>query len=177
MINRRFASFIVRLCGIAMLVASQLKNASTALAPPVLRVALALPFLRSGLTRWDGFGALSTGTVFLFEDQFRLHILGKLYPFPAPLLCAYAVAIAELVFPALLMLGLATRFAATGLLFMTAIIQLTYPDGWANFHLYWAAIGLAIIALGPGPLSFDQLISKVHFVGGTPQRWNRESSS
>ncbi len=39
------------------------------LAPPVMRIALALPFLRSGLTRWDGFLSLSAGTVYLFEEQ------------------------------------------------------------------------------------------------------------
>ena len=37
--------------------------------------------------------------------------------------------------------------------FLTAIIQLTYPDGWANFHLYWAAMALAILTFGPGAIS------------------------
>jgi putative oxidoreductase len=54
-----------------------------------------------------------------------------------------------------------TRFTATGLLVMTGVIQLVYPDGWANFHLYWAAISLAIIALGPGRLSVDDLIGRM----------------
>src|ERR1700722_12301050 len=44
------------------------------------------------------------------------------------------------------------------LLCMTAIIQLTYPDGWANFHLYWAAMALAILTFGPGAISLDRLI-------------------
>jgi len=125
--------------------------------PPVLRIALALPFFRSGLARWDGFLSLSPGTIFLFEEQFKLHLFGNLYPFPAPLACAYLVGLAELVLPALLILGLATRFAAAGLLIMTGVIQLTYPEGWANFHLYWAAICLGILALGAGPLSLDRL--------------------
>jgi putative oxidoreductase len=47
---------------------------------------------------------------------------------------------------------------ACGLLLMTGIIQLVVPDGWVNFHLYWAAIALAIMALGGGPLSVDRLI-------------------
>jgi putative oxidoreductase len=54
-----------------------------------------------------------------------------------------------------------TRFTATGLLVMTGVIQLVYPDVWANFHLYWAAISLAIIALGPGRLSVDDLIGRM----------------
>jgi putative oxidoreductase len=55
----------------------------------------------------------------------------------------------------LLVFGLATRYAALGLLAMTAIIQLTVPDGWANFHLPWAAMALAIMTFGPGKIALD----------------------
>ncbi len=134
-------------------------SVSTIVAPPVLRVALALPFLRSGLTRWDGFLSLSAGTLYLFEEQFKLHIFGGVYDIPAPDQVALLVAIAELAFPVLLLAGLACRFAAFGLLIMTGVIQLVVPDGWANFHLYWAALALAIMSLGPGPLSLDHMIS------------------
>jgi putative oxidoreductase len=48
---------------------------------------------------------------------------------------AMAAGIAALLLPILLVLGLATRFAALGLQLMTSIIQLTIPDGRANFHL------------------------------------------
>lgn len=126
------------------------------IAPPVLRVALALPFLRSGLTRWDGFGTVSVGTQYLFEEQFKLHIFGGLYDLPAPDQLALLVAIAEIVLPILLLLGLGTRITALALLVMTGVIQLVFPDGWTNFHLYWAAIALAIVALGPGALSLDR---------------------
>lgn len=129
-----------------------------AVAPPVLRVALALPFLRSGLTRWDGVLSISPGTLYLFEEQFKLHILGTAYDFPAPDQLAFLVAVAEIVLPALLLVGLATRLAALGLLAMTCVIQLVFPDGWANFHLYWAALAVAIIAMGPGALSLDRLV-------------------
>ncbi|MGC4011301.1 MAG: DoxX family membrane protein [Pseudomonas sp.] len=128
---------------------------SVRLAPPVLRLALALPFLRSGLTRWDGFLSVSVATQYLFEEQFKLHILGAVYDLPTPDTLALLVAIAEILLPALLLLGLATRLAALGLLLMTAVIQLVFPDGWMNFHLYWAALALAILALGPGRLSID----------------------
>jgi putative oxidoreductase len=128
------------------------------IAPPVLRIALALPFLRSGLTRWDGFLSLSPGTLFLFEEQFRLHIFGGVYALHAPDQLALLTAIAEIVLPILLIVGLATRFAALGLLVMTGVIQLVFPDGWANFHLYWAALAVGIIAIGPGAISIDQWI-------------------
>ncbi len=59
-----------------------LSSVASFLAQPVLRIALALPFLRSGLTRWDGFLSLSPGTLYLFQEQFKLHIFGGLYGFP-----------------------------------------------------------------------------------------------
>jgi putative oxidoreductase len=56
----------------------------------------------------------------------------------------------------LLVLGLFTRFAALGLLIMTAVIQLTIPSGWP-VHATWAAMAAAIILLGPGRISADSL--------------------
>jgi putative oxidoreductase len=135
-----------------------IESIARTIAPCVLRIALALPFLRSGLTRWNGFLSLSDATIFLFENQFKLHVLGAVVALPAPDALAFLVAMAEIVLPVLLLIGLATRFAALGLLVMTGVIQLVFPDGWANFHLYWAALALAILALGPGALSLDRLI-------------------
>ena len=68
----------------------------------------------------------------------------------------------------LLVIGLATRFSALGILVMTGVIQLVVPEGWANFHLPWAALAVAIIALGPGTLSLDHLIDTQR------QPWIRE---
>jgi uncharacterized membrane protein YphA (DoxX/SURF4 family) len=51
----------------------------------------------------------------------------------------------EIGFPVLLVLGLGTRLAATGLLFMAFIAELTVPDGWP-IHMTWAAMALAIMA-------------------------------
>jgi putative oxidoreductase len=125
------------------------------LGPIAARIALALPFLRSGRTRWDGFLTISPGTAYLFEDQFKLHIFGHLYAFPAPDRVAFIVGCAEIILPVLLLVGLATRFSAFGLLIMTAVIQLVFPEAWVNFHLYWASLALAVMALGPGPVSLD----------------------
>ncbi len=135
-----------------------LKGFGGIVAPPVARVALALPFLRSGLTRWDGPFTLSAGTTFLFEQQFRLHLWGNSWAFPYPDEIAYLVAVAEIVLPCLLLLGLATRLSGFALLCMTAVIQLVFPEWWANYHLYWAALALSIMALGPGRLSVDAVI-------------------
>ena len=55
----------------------------------VLRIAVAVPFLKSGFLKWDGFLQLSETAVFLFAYEFKLHILGSAYSFPAPGLTAY----------------------------------------------------------------------------------------
>lgn len=123
-----------------------------------LRVALAVPFFKSGLTKWDGFLTLSNGARFLFTQEFSLHIFGQQYPYPAPILMATMAGIGEIVLPILLVLGLGTRFAALGILAMTAVIQLTVPEGWANFHLPWAAMALTLAVYGGGPLALDRLI-------------------
>lgn len=145
--------------GLVLGLADLLRRGGQAVAPPVLRLALALPFFRSGLTRWDGVLHVSDSTRYLFSDLFRLHILGGEYPIPLPDLVSTLTAIGEIVLPLLLIAGLGTRFAALGLLAMTGVIQLVQPDGWANFHLYWAALALGILALGPGALSLDRLLA------------------
>jgi len=147
----------------ALLIGSALKGIQAlgwALAPPMMRIALALPFFRSGLTRWDGFLSISPATLFLFENQFKVHLFGGAYGFPSPDTIAFVVAVAEITLPVLLVLGFATRFAALALLVMTGVIQLVFPDGWANFHFYWASLAVGIMALGPGPLSLDRLINR-----------------
>lgn len=120
-----------------------------------LRFALAVPFWKSGLTKWDGFLNISFGAKQLFAEEFKLHIWGAEIPYPAPELVATLSAIAEVSFPVLLVLGLGARYAALGLLAMTAIIQLTVPDGWANYHLPWASMALAIMTFGPGKIALD----------------------
>jgi putative oxidoreductase len=123
-----------------------------------LRVALAVPFYKSGLTKWDGFLQLSGGAEFLFGSEFKLHIFGSQYPYPFPLAAAYGAGIAEIVLPIFLVAGLFTRFAALALLFMTAIIQITVPEGWANFHLPWAAMALTLVVFGGGRMGLDGVL-------------------
>ena len=123
----------------------------------VLRLALAVPFWKSGILKWDGFLNLNDTAITLFTDEFKLHLPGGPYNFPAPEVMAFLSGCGEVGFPVLLVLGFGTRFAATGLLFMTLIVELTVPDGWP-IHLTWAAMALAIMASGPGRLSVDQFI-------------------
>ena len=125
----------------------------------VLRFALATPFWKSGILKWDGFFRLRDTAVTLFTDEFMLHLPGGPYPFPAPTVMAFLSGCAEITFPILLVLGLATRFAALAILFMTLVVELTVPDGWP-IHITWAAMALAIMAWGPGRVSLDYLIRR-----------------
>jgi len=123
----------------------------------VMRVALAMPFWKSGILKWTGFLQLSDTAVTLFTDEFMLHLPGGPYHYPVPAVMAFLSGCGEITFPVLLVLGLATRFAALGLLFMTLIVELTVPDGWP-IHLTWAAMALGIMAWGPGRFSVDYLV-------------------
>ena len=90
-------------------------------------------------------------TFFLFREEYKVPLL-------PPDTTAYLSTIAEHVFPVLLVIGLASRLSALGLLCMTAVIQLfVYPYGWPD-HILWAACLLLIIARGPGAISLDHLI-------------------
>lgn len=146
------------LAGLLKWASNLLASIPSSLALIVLRFALAVPFLKSGWLKWDGFLTLSAGAEYVFQDEFRLHIFGAQYPYPFPLTFAFMAGIAEICLPILLIIGLGTRFAAFGLLIMTAVIQLTVPEGWANFHLPWAAMALMLMIHGAGKASADQVI-------------------
>ncbi|MCT7377505.1 DoxX family protein [Chelativorans salis] len=124
-----------------------------------LRLALAVPFWRSGINKWDGFLDLNEVAVLLFAQEFKLQLPGGPYGFPAPGIVAFLVGSAEILLPLLLVVGLATRLAALGLLAMTIVIQVTVPSGWP-LHLTWAAMALAIMAWGPGKASADHLLAR-----------------
>src|SRR5437667_7910728 len=93
----------------------------------VLRIALAVPFWRSGILKWSGFLQLNDTAVLLFSEEFKLHLPGGPYSFPAPEVMAFMSGSVEILAPIFLVLGLATRFAALALLVMTCIVELTVP--------------------------------------------------
>jgi len=133
--------------------------ATPSLVQLVMRVALAVPFRKSGMLKWNGFLKLNDTAVRLFTDEFMLHLPGGPYHFPAPAVMAFLSGCAEITLPVLLVLGLGTRFAALGLLLMTLIVELTVPEGWP-IHLTWAALALGIMAWGPGSLSIDSWLRR-----------------
>jgi putative oxidoreductase len=134
--------------------------AQPSLAQLMLRLSLAVPFWKSGILKWNGFLQLNDTAIDLFTDEFKLHLPGGPYDFPAPAIMAFLSGCGEIIFPVLLVLGLGTRFAALGLLFMTCIVELTVPDGWP-IHITWAAMALGIMAWGPGRLSIDHALCRL----------------
>ena len=130
------------------------------------RFSIAAIFWKSGQTKVQGFSLdiiacevelgwprLSDSVVDLFRDEYRLPLL-------PPELGAVMAAGAEHLFPALILLGLATRFSALALLGMTTVIQVfVYPDAYPT-HGVWAAALLFLIARGPGTLALDHLIAR-----------------
>jgi putative oxidoreductase len=164
MIADRQVTTIVEIQPIAGLAAKASRLIQTVAQPSfvqlVMRLALAVPFWKSGILKWTGFLKLSDTAVTLFSDEFMLHLPGGPYHYPMPTVMAFLSGCGEITFPVLLVLGLATRFAALGLLFMTIIVELTVPDGWP-VHITWAAMALGIMAWGPGRISVDHLTSNL----------------
>jgi putative oxidoreductase len=89
----------------------------------------------------------------LFEAEYAVPLI------PTDM-AAYMATYAEHLFPALLIVGLASRISAAALLVMTVVIEIfVYPGAWAT-HLSWAAAAAFIIFRGPGALSIDYLLRR-----------------
>lgn len=117
------------------------------------RIFPAAVFWRSGQTKVEDFHVTDTA-IALFRDEYRL-------PLTDPALAAYMAAFSEHFFPILLVIGLASRFAALALLIMTAVIEIfVYPFAWPT-HGVWATCFLVVIARGPGVFSLDHLLMRV----------------
>jgi putative oxidoreductase len=104
--------------------------------------------------------AIKDATFQMFEAQFAgLPV--------APVVVAYLFTYAEFVLPICLVLGFGTRLAALALLAMTVLLQVYVMPGmlWSA-HIYWAAILLVLMTVGPGAISLDALIRTVYRRGG-----------
>ena len=114
------------------------------------RLFIAEAFFRSGLAKvntWEN-------TLGLFEKDYKVEYL-------SPEVVAYSVTGAELVLPALLVLGLLTRFSAIGLTIINVVAVVSVTDmGLAAMqqHYLWGAVILVVVFWGPGKLSADSLL-------------------
>jgi putative oxidoreductase len=116
------------------------------------RVFPAAVFWQSGQTKVAGFH-LKPSAIALFQNEYQLPLID-------PAIAAHISAFSEHFFPILLVIGLATRFSALALLFMTAVIEIfVYRDAWPT-HGVWATCFLVVISRGPGWLSLDHLIGR-----------------
>ncbi|MCW0236093.1 MAG: DoxX family protein [Ferrovibrio sp.] len=116
------------------------------------RIFPAAIFWQSGQTKLDGWH-VSDSAIALFRDEYRLPLID-------PVIAAHLATLGEHLFPLLLVMGFASRFAALALFGMTAVIQIfVYPDAWPT-HGIWAVSLLIIIARGPGILAVDHLLAR-----------------
>lgn len=146
------------LYALAQTLFGKLDLAGAWLAPLGLRLLLAYEFLESGLEKWRGENWFAD-----IQDQF---------PFPFNLVppeISWQIATwSELIAPALLVLGLGTRFASVYLVILTLV-------AWASVHaghgynvcdngfklpLIYLVMFIPLLLGGPGKLSLDHWIAR-----------------
>ena len=129
---------------------SQLLNYLQPLALLSARLYVAWVFFAAGITKlrdWDS-------TLFLFEEEYSVPFI----PFE---LAAYLGTAGELILPALLVLGIASRFSALGLTVVNivAVISLSEIAPAALYsHVIWGLLLLQIVLFGAGKLSVDNVV-------------------
>jgi putative oxidoreductase len=130
--------------------ASTLLEKLHSLASVTARLYIAQVFFLAGLTKirdWDT-------TLFLFEEEYQV-------PFLSYELAAYLATFGELLFPALLAFGLATRFSAVALsvINIVAVISLEEIAPAALYlHIIWGALLAQLVIYGSGFFSIDRWI-------------------
>jgi putative oxidoreductase len=118
-----------------------------------LRIYVAWQFLKSGwlkLTTWDT-------TLYLFREEYHVPLL-------PPVAAAVAGTCGELLFPALLVLGLWSRAAALGLFAVNAMAVYSYQqvllapgfEAALAQHVLWGLIALVLAIVGPGRWTVDR---------------------
>jgi len=131
------------------------ERAATWLATPLLftfRWYVAWQFLKSGwlkVSDWDS-------TLYLFQEEYHVPLL-------PPEMAAVAGTVGELVFPALLLMGLLTRFAALGLSAVNVLAVVSYAhvllsegfEAALGQHYLWGTLLLVVLVFGPGRWSLD----------------------
>jgi len=116
-----------------------------------IRLYVANVFWKSGLTKiedWDK-------TVYLFTEVYHVPVL-------SPEWAAALGTVGELLFPPLLALGLAARFAALSLSAVNVVAVISFwhvlsqNEAALMSHFYWGVMLLVTLLHGPGRLSVDR---------------------
>jgi putative oxidoreductase len=128
-----------------------------------IRLWIAKFFWDSGLSKINvdptfPFVHLNPTTIVLFQTEYHVPLL-------APIVAAYFGTAVELIFPALLALGLGGRIAAAVLFVFNIIAVISYPGleefGIAQHELYGTLLLLPLLR-GPGTISIDHFIRRRH---------------
>jgi putative oxidoreductase len=135
----------------------------------VARFAAAVPFWRSGQSKLEGTAVLGVKwNIFAVKDS-KIYLFQYEFGFSEAIAPAatHMAALGENLLPILLVVGLASRLSALGLLLMVSVIQffvfpqdLLNPNGNWSMHLLWVSPLFLIVARGPGKFSLDALFTK-----------------
>jgi putative oxidoreductase len=121
------------------------------------RIYVSWQFLKSGwlkLSSWDQ-------TLSLFRDEYHVPLL-------PPTLAAIAGTAGELVFPVLLIIGLAGRVSALGLFAVNALAVVSYAhvllqegfEAAVAQHYLWGFMLAMLAVYGPGDISADHVLAR-----------------
>lgn len=114
------------------------------------RFYVAQVFFLSGLTKLNDWET----TVALFTDEYQVPLL-------SPTVAALAGTAGELVWPVLLLLGLAGRFAALGLFVLNVVAVISLAEiapAALQQHVFWGSLLMALALWGPGRWSLDRVL-------------------
>ena len=123
-----------------------------------MRLFVGWQFFKAGLLKlqsWDS-------TLFLFQYEYRVPLL-------SPNLAAILGTVGELLFPALLFVGLAGRVSAIGLQVVNIMAVVAYAhvifaagfEASAADHYLWGLMLLVIAIYGPGRFSLDFVLGRL----------------
>ena len=137
-----------------------------------LRFVMARVFFLDGQTRIDGPRLPLNVHDFDFSVVLPLQVKAETFtafltqfaPLPVPpMLAAYVVSYAEFILPIMLVLGFGARFAALGMLIMTAVISIYIDAGdvMEPAHLLVRRSSRCCSTQGPGRISVDHFIRLV----------------
>lgn len=139
------------------------------LSPPVARVIRwlesASPLIDFTVRFWVANVFWKSGMAALHDWESTVDLFT--YEYQVPLLSPPVAAVlgtgVELVFPVLLVIGLATRFSAATLFIFNIIAVISYPglgEAGLKDHIYWGILLMVTLLHGPGKISIDHFIRR-----------------
>ncbi len=120
------------------------------------RLSVAWPLWEAGRVRVSGGWDVVTphySTMTMYLGGYNIRWI----PYEA---AAIATQLAEFALPILLAVGLASRFAALGLLVLIIVFEVFVHPGPYALHGAWAALLLLVIKAGPGSFSLDGALGR-----------------